>query len=64
MANTHTEIREAVEWLVRDARYLARSARSYRARGRPADIWLADMTRANATHSLNLARRYKAGLVA
>lgn len=61
---TQTEIREAVEWLVRDARYLARWARIYRARGRLSDIWLADLTRANATHSLKLARQYKAGLAA
>lgn len=61
---TTTETREAVEWLVRDARYLARWARIYRKRGRPADAWLSDRTRANAAHSVGLARRYKAGLAA
>lgn len=59
---TQAEIREAIEWLVRDARYLARWARTYRARGLPADVWLADTTRANAAHSLKLARRYHAAL--
>lgn len=61
---TQAEIREAVQWLVNDARYLARWARIYRARGGPADGWLADRTRANAAHSLSLARQYKAGAIA
>ena len=61
---TQAEIREAVEWLVHDARYLARWARIYRARGLPADAWLAETTRANAAHSLSLARQYRAGLAA
>lgn len=61
---TDAEIREAVAWLVKDARYLARWARIYRKRGRPADSWLADRTRANAAHSLKLAREYKARIAA
>jgi hypothetical protein len=48
MTMTQAEIREAIEWLVRDARYLARWARIHRARGQLAGTWLADRTRANA----------------
>lgn len=59
-----TEIQEAIEWLVRDARYLARQARVTRASGRPAAEWSADRIRANAAHSIKLAREYKAGLAA
>lgn len=59
-----TENREAIEWLVRDARFLARQAREIRASGRLAAEWSADRIRANAAHSIKLAREYKAGLVA
>lgn len=61
-AATHQEIasakaiQEAIEWLVNDARYLARCARVYRQRG---DVWLAEKVRANAAHSLKVARSYQ-----
>ncbi|AVA38038.1 hypothetical protein C3Z06_30985 (plasmid) [Cupriavidus metallidurans] len=64
MAMTQAEIREAIEWLVRDARYLARWARIHRKRGQLAGTWLADRTRANASYSFKLARQYKASLTA
>ena len=53
------ESQDAVEWLVNDARYLARQSRIYRQRG---DGWLANRLRANAAHSLSVARDYKQGV--
>lgn len=52
------ESKEAIEWLVNDARWLARQSRVYRGRGL---VWLADGARANARYSLKLAREYKQG---
>ena len=49
-------ISDAIEWLVKDARYLARRSRIYRQEG---NARMAELARANATHSLNLARTHK-----
>jgi hypothetical protein len=54
-----SQAQEAIEWLVNDARYLARQSRIYLLRG---DSWMADKVRANAAHSLNVAREYKQGV--
>lgn len=61
---TAAEIREAISWYARDARYLSKLARFYRQRGRPADSWLASLVKESARRSMKLAYRYKAQVAA
>ncbi len=50
--------KEAIAWLVNDARYLARQSRFYREHGHS---WLADRLHAASAHRLSEAREYKQG---